>query len=519
MPEDSTDPAPSQDQDPPESLDEPLVALAAEDAPELQTHDIGDPRPASTSPSRDNQRLRRPLDENPPNAQEISRALPNNADAEKGVLSAMLQSPRENIGDAVEKLKPEAFYVPAHATLFELILKLYDSGQPIDAITLQEALLRENLMDKVGGPAAVLEIMDFIPDASHFDFYVDLVLEKALLRRIISTCTDSIKSAYSHEMEPEQILAQVEVDIMDIGNERNSAVAQGDMLSHVMSAIEAIQETFENRGKVQGIPTGFVDIDKQINGMTPGQMIIIAARPSMGKTSLAMNIAEHVAVEQELPVAIFSLEMTTQDLVQRLLCSRARVNGQNIRSGMPEQQDFPKLMKAADELAKAKMFIDETPSISIMEMRAKARRLKQKEDIQLVIVDYLQLMRSTTRRAQDNRQLEISEISSGLKALAKELEVPVIVLAQVNRNPEERKGGRPRLSDLRESGSLEQDADVVGLLMRPERYADDDDESADLEGEATFIIAKQRSGPIGDVPLIFISDQVRFADRARESEH
>ena len=203
-----------------------------------------------------------------------------------------------------------------------------------------------------------------------------------------------------------------------------------------------------------------------------------------------------------------------------LASSRASfVNGQNIRAGMPEQQDFPKLMKAADELAKAKMFIDETPSISIMEMRAKARRLKQKEDIQLVIIDYLQLMRSTTRRAQDNRQLEISEISSGLKALAKELHVPVIVLAQVNRNPEERKGGRPRLSDLRESGSLEQDADVVGLLMRPERYADEDDDSADLEGEATFIIAKQRSGPIGDVPLVFISDQVRFADRARESEH
>ena len=515
MPEDSNDPPPEPNQDPPNSTKEPLVALTAEDSPELQG--MGGQRP--TGASRDPQRTSRVVADNPPNAQEISRALPNNTDAEKGVLSAMLQSPRDNIGEAVEKLSPDAFYVPAHATLFELVLKLYDSGQPIDAITLQESLMRENLMEKVGGPAAVLEIMDFIPDASHFDFYVELVLEKQLLRRIISTCTDSIKAAYSHEREPEEILSQVEQDILDIAKDRDSGEGQGNMRSHVMSAIETIEDMYENKGKTQGIPTGFSDIDTQINGMTPGQMIIIAARPSMGKTSLAMNIAEHVAVDQQLPVAVFSLEMTTQDLVQRLLCSRAKVNGQKIRSGMPDKQDFPRLMNAADELAKAKMFIDETPSISIMEMRAKARRLKQKEDIQLVIIDYLQLMRSTTRRAQDNRQLEISEISSGLKALAKELHVPVIVLAQVNRNPEDRKGGRPRLSDLRESGSLEQDADVVGLLMRPERYADEDEDPDEHKGEATFIIAKQRSGPIGDVPLVFLSDQVRFVDAAKEHEH
>ena len=515
MPDDSSNPLQQHSEDSTTSIEEPLVELAAEDIPELQVQSTSNQHSSSSS-THDH----RPRGTNAPtpNAKEIARALPNNTDAEKGVLSAMLQSPKENIGDAVEKLSPEAFYVPAHATLFELTLKLYDSGQPIDAITLQEALLREDLMDKVGGPAAVLEIMDFIPDASHFDFYVELVREKHLLRRIIATCTDSITAAYTHEREPEELLSKVEQDILDIGNDRNSSEVQENMRTHVMSAIEAIEEMYANRGKVQGIPTGFIDIDTQINGMMPGQMIIIAARPSMGKTSLAMNIAENVALKEQLPVAIFSLEMTTQDLVQRLLCSRAGVNGQNIRAGMPTQQDFPKLMKAADELAKAKMFIDETPSISIMELRAKARRLKQKEDIKLVIIDYLQLMRSTTRRAQDNRQLEISEISSGIKALAKELNVPVIVLAQVNRNPEERKGGRPRLSDLRESGSLEQDADVVGLLMRPERYAEEDDDPEEHKGEATFIIAKQRNGPIGDVPLVFISDQVRFADAAREQE-
>ena len=510
------DPAPDHPQHPPKPIEEPLVALAAEDAPELQAQVISSQRSASTGPPE--QRNRAPVGA-APNAKEISRALPHNSDAEKGVLSAMLQSQHDNIGDAVEKLCPEAFYVPAHATLFELILKLFDSGQPIDAITLQEALMREDLMDKVGGPAAVLEIMDFIPDASHFDFYVDLVLEKYLLRRIISTCTDSITAAYTHELEPEEILSHVEQDILDIGNDKNAAAGQENMRTHVLSAIETIEEMYANRGKVQGIPTGFVDVDKQMNGMMPGQMIIIAARPSMGKTSLAMNIAEHVALHVQLPVAIFSLEMTTQDLVQRLLCSRAGVNGQDIRAGLPKEKDFPKLMQASSELANAKMFIDDTPSISILELRAKARRLKQKEHIELIIIDYLQLMRSTTRRAQDNRQLEISEISSGIKALAKELKVPVIVLAQVNRNPEERKGGRPRLSDLRESGSLEQDADVVGLLMRPERYAEEDDDPDEHKGEATFIIAKQRNGPIGDIPLVFISDQVRFVDAAKEREH
>jgi replicative DNA helicase len=452
-------------------------------------------------------------------SKDISRALPNNTDAEKGVLSAMLQSPDEIATEAVQVLDPNAFYVPSHKLLYELIIKLSDEGKPIDAITLQESLIRENLMDKVGGPSAVLDLIDFVPDASHFEYYVDIVKEKHLLREIISTCTTCINSAYTHEGDASQILDIVEQNILDIGDKDQEKAESLTMKDHVLSAIENIESMYENKGQIQGLATGFRDVDNLLNGLQPGQMIVIAARPSMGKTSLAMNIAEHVCVDQEKAVAVFSLEMTTQDLVQRLLCSRARVNSQKIRSGIPDSSDFPKLMKAAGELSKSKMLIDETPSISIIEMRAKARRMKQRDDIQLLVVDYLQLMQSTTRRAKDNRQIEISEISSGLKALAKELHIPVIVLAQVNRNPEERKGGRPRISDLRESGSIEQDADVVGLLMRPERYADDDDEKDDLEGEATFIVAKQRNGPIGDVPLTFIDSQIRFADRAREQEH
>ena len=452
-------------------------------------------------------------------SKDISRALPNNTDAEKGVLSAMLQSPDEIATEAIQILDPNSFYVPSHKVLYELIIKLSDEGKPIDAITLQESLMRENLLDKVGGPSAVLDLIDFVPDASHFEYYVDIVKEKHLLREIISTCTTCINSAYTHEGDASQILDLVEQNILDIGDKDQENTESLTMKDHVLSAIENIESMYENKGQIQGLATGFRDVDNLLNGLQPGQMIVIAARPSMGKTSLAMNIAEHVCVDQEKAVAVFSLEMTTQDLVQRLLCSRARVNSQKIRSGIPDSSDFPKLMKAAGELSKSKMLIDETPSISIIEMRAKARRMKQRDDIQLLVVDYLQLMQSTTRRAKDNRQIEISEISSGLKALAKELHIPVIVLAQVNRNPEERKGGRPRISDLRESGSIEQDADVVGLLMRPERYADDDDEKDDLEGEATFIVAKQRNGPIGDVHLTFIDSQIRFADRAREQEH
>lgn len=498
--------------------EEPLVALTPETAPDLQATISTAERNlpvAQGGPARS----KRPTGGAAPSAEEISRALPSSVDAEKGVLSAMLQSPDELVGEAVESLSPEAFYVPAHRTLYELLLKLGDAGQPIDAITLQEALMREKLMEKVGGPAAVHEIIDFVPDSSHFTYYVELVKEKHVLRDIISTCSDCIQSAYEHEGEAQEILDRVEQTILDIGDRNDREEGGGSMRDHVMKAVEAIEDMYENKGKVQGIPTGFRDIDAAINGMREGQMLVIAARPGMGKTSFAMNIAEHVAVDQGIPVAIFSLEMTTNELVQRLLCSRARVDSKKIRAGMPEKRDFPKLMQAAGELGNAKMVIDETPGISIMELRAKARRMKQKDDIQLVIIDYLQLMKSTSRRAQDNRQIEIAEISAGLKGLAKELKVPVIVLAQVNRNPEDRKGGRPRVSDLRESGAIEQDADLVGMLMRPELYADEDDEREEKEGEATFIIAKQRSGPICDVPLTFIGSQVRFADRAHEDEH
>jgi replicative DNA helicase len=245
---------------------------------------------------------------------------------------------------------------------------------------------------------------------------------------------------------------------------------------------------------------------------------VIAARPSMGKTALAMNIAEHVAINEKLSVGVFSLEMSSQQLVQRLLCSRARVNLQKVRDGFLGERDFPSLTAAASKLAEAKIFIDDSASLSILELRAKARRLKAQQDVRLIIVDYLQLLRSTSRRAQDNRQLEISEISAGLKGLAKELKIPIIVVAQLNRQPEQRSGGKPRLSDLRESGSIEQDADLVGLLVRPEIYEEDEEARAEKAGEAELIIAKQRNGPVGEIPLTFLKEFTRFETRARNVE-
>jgi len=462
---------------------------------------------------------------------EHALVLPQSVDAEKGVLGAILQSPEDLIGTAVIKIQPTAFYVPAHRLIFELLIQLDQEGQPCDPISLQEALIKRKLLDKVGGSEAVRELYTGVSDSVHFEFWAGIVNEKFLLREIITTCTNCIQEAYDNEETPDNLLDAVEQHILDIGDGMREDKRELTMREHVMKAVETIEDAYANKGVVQGLTTGLKDLDRMTNGMHSGEMIIIAARPSMGKTSLAMNIAEHVACDIDngndeegnpLPrgksVAVFSLEMTTQDLVGRLLVSRAKADAQKIRSGMPDKRDFPKLIQAADELQRAKMFIDETAGISILELRAKARRLKQKEDIQLIVVDYLQLMKSNSKRGQDNRQLEIAEISAGLKALAKELSIPILVLAQLNRNPEGRDKGRPRVSDLREAGSIEQDADVVALLMRPERYADEEEDREEVEGEATLIIAKQRNGPTGDVPLTFIGNQMRFADRAFEHE-
>ncbi len=451
-------------------------------------------------------------------SQDVGRTLPHSVEAEQGVLGSMLISPRDIIAECVEKINEEYFYIPAHQIIYAALVDLWTAGQGIDLITFTQVLRDRNTLDAVGGAAAITNLFTFVPTAANVTYYLEIVRDKYILRQIISACTESVRRSFEEQDEVANLLDEVEKKIFAVGEDRFKG-QMPSMREQVMEAIESIEALYANRGSITGVSTGFKMLDEMTSGLHPAEMIVIAARPSMGKTAFAMNIAEHVAIESRKAVAVFSLEMSSQQLVQRLLCSRARVNSKKVRDGFLAERDFTSLTSAASKLAEAQMFIDDTAGLNILELRAKARRLKSQHDIQLVVVDYLQLLRSTSRRGQDNRQIEISEISAGLKSLAKELRIPVIVLAQLNRNPENRTGdskGRPRLSDLRESGSIEQDADFVGLLVREEYYADSDEERQESEGKADLIIAKQRNGPTGDVPLTFIKEYTRFEDRARD---
>ncbi len=425
----------------------------------------------------------------------------------------MLLSPTDVIGDCVERINEQYFYQPAHATIYTILVECWTAQRPADVITLTQTLRDRNQLDAVGGPAFVTHLFTFTPTAANAGYYLEIVREKYVLRQIIGACTECAARAYDEQGEVNTLLDEVEQRILAISENRFKDQVPL-MKDQVMEAIETIEKLYNRKGAITGLSSGFDNLDKMTNGLHPGEMVVIAARPSMGKTAFAMNIAEHVAIKGKHPVAVFSLEMSSQQLVQRLLCSNARVNLGNINKGFLSDRDFPNLTTAASRLAESQIYIDDTAGLSILELRAKARRFKQKYDIKLIVIDYLQLLRSTSRRAQDNRQLEIAEISNGIKALAKELKIPIIVLAQLNRNPEARKNGRPLLSDLRESGSIEQDADLVGLLVRSEYYAEDDEQREETRGEAELIIAKQRNGPVGDVKLTFLKEFTRFEDRA-----
>ncbi len=451
---------------------------------------------------------------------EIHRMLPQSPEAELGVLSSYMLAPREVGGICAEKrLSPDHFHVPAHAVLFEVLEGMWNDNKPIDFITVTQILRDRLLLDQVGGPSFVTHLFTYLPTAANVSYYLDAVVDKHTLRRIIRVCTEFAARSYEEQGAVQTLLDEVEGKVYEIAKgqfQENTFVLKDT----VLEAIGAVQTLFERRGGISGLSTGFKKLDQMTDGLHGAEMFVIAARPSMGKTAFAMNMAEHIAVELNKPVAVFSLEMSAMQLVQRLLCSMARIDQSRLRNGFLADRDFPALTSAGARLAQSKLFIDDSAGLSILELRAKARRLKSQHDIAAIFIDYLQLLKSTSRRAQDNRQIEIAEISSGLKALAKELNIPVVVLAQLNRNPESRTGeskGRPRLSDLRESGSIEQDADCVGLLVREEYYADSDEAKQEIAGKATLIIAKQRNGPVGDVSLTFRKEFTRFEDRA-ESE-
>jgi len=449
----------------------------------------------------------------------VDRLPPHAVEAEQGVLGCALLSPMDCVGICVETLKngPEMFYDLRHRVIYEALLEMYERKAAIDLITLHQALKDRQQLDGVGGLPYLASLPDAVPSAANLEYYLDIVREKYVLRRMIGTCTEVVSRAYEHQGEVDTLLDEVERDILRISGDRVLGTAP-TMKELVHRAIHHIEAYHQRQGQLGGLATGFQDLDKMTDGLHAGEMVVIAARPSMGKTSLAMNIVENVAVNLKLPVGVFSLEMTAESLVMRMMSSLARVNSRNIRDGFLSERDFAKLTTAAGQLAKAPMFVDDASGLSILQLRAKARRLHQQHGIKLFVIDYLQLLHSTARRA-ENRQQEIADISNGIKALAKELKVPVLVLSQLNRELEKDKNRKPRMSDLRESGAIEQDADLVGLLYKPSSGADDD-EGPGPDQEAVpvnLLIAKQRNGPTGDVQLTFLKSCTRFESAAKIS--
>jgi replicative DNA helicase len=474
---------------------------------------------AGTGP--DFKKSRRPKTLSQRGAATLDRLPPNSPEAEMGVLGCVLLSPNECLGECVEKLKDdgkEAFYDLRHQTIYETLADMFNARAPIDLITVQQNLKDRQLLEQIGGIAYLSQLQDSVPSAANLAYYLEIVREKYLLRKMIQTCSGVVGRIYDYEGEVDTLLDEVEKEVLKVNESRVQGHVQGvkELVNH---AIGTIEHFFNRKGELSGIASGFPDLDKMTDGFHGGEMIVIAARPSMGKTSLAMNIAEHVALELKLPVGVFSLEMSAESLVLRMMCSIARVNLRSIRDGFMSESDFPKLTTAAGRLSGSKLFIDATAGLSILQLRARARRLHQQHGIKLFVVDYLQLLHSTARRSQENRQQEIAEISGGIKALAKELNVPVIVLAQLNRDIEKEKNRKPRMSDLRESGSIEQDADLVGLLYKPNAGDDEDGAAADeSDGVAVnLVIAKQRNGPTGDVGLTFLKTYTRFESAAKFS--
>lgn len=424
------------------------------------------------------------------------------------VLGGMFIDP-EAIAKAIEIVDDSMFYREGHRRLFRAIARLWEHGEVIDAVTLSEHLKTAGDFDAVGGTAYLAQLLDAVPTAANVEYHARIVREKAVLRRLIEAATSIIQTTYDARTEVEEILDEAEQKIFQIAQsqERRGFVWIKELL---WPAMEQIEHLSQNSSAVTGVPSGFNDLDEKTAGFQKGDLVIVAARPSMGKTAFTLNLAQHAAIGARHAVAFFSLEMSKESLVQRMLTSEARVDASRVRTGRLRDDDYPRLAQAAGLLNTAPIYVDDTPAISILEMRAKARRLKaDRPDLALVVVDYLQLMRAGGRN--ENRQQEVSEISRGLKALAKELNVPVIALSQLSRAVESRPEKRPMMSDLRESGALEQDADVIMFLYRPEYYHGPTDKDGNsLEGRAELIIGKQRNGATGTIQLVFHKEYTRF---------
>src|SRR5687767_9822865 len=437
------------------------------------------------------------------------RTLPHNLEAERSVLGAILVH-NDAFNLAAQVIDAADFYRDAHRRIFDKMVALSERGQAIDFVTLKEELARGGDLDEVGGPAYVASLADGVPRATNVEYYARIVKEKATLRNLIYAANKILSNAYEADQESDLILDEAESAIFSVADDRLKAgfVPMRDLVKESFPKIELL---FEQKRLITGVPTGFVDLDEMTRGFQGGDLVIIAARPSMGKTSLVLNIAQYVSLQQDQgAVGVFSLEMSKESLFLRLLTSEAQIDSHRLMSGAIGQRDYGRISHALETLSAMRLHIDDTAGIGVMEMRAKARRLQAEHGLSMLVVDYIQLM--TGRGRFENRTLELASISRSLKGLAKELSVPIVVLSQLSRAPESRSDHRPQLSDLRESGALEQDADVVILIYRDDAY-NKDPNSPDA-GTAELILAKQRNGPTGVVRLAFLREQTRFANLA-----
>lgn len=441
----------------------------------------------------------------------LERVPPQNTEAEMAVLGSMLLE-EQALHEAIELIDENIFYKDAHRKIFICIVNLFNQNKPVDLITLTDELKKINALDEIGGVSYLTVLVNAVPTAANVRNYARIVREKSLLRLLINKATQIITESYDVNTNVDELLDTAERIIFEITDKRveGSFLAIKDLIN---DAVERIDKLYQNKSQVTGLASGFIDFDRKTAGFQFADLIIIAGRPSMGKSAFALCVANHLGVTEKIPLAFFSLEMSKEQLVQRLLCLHARVDAHSVRTGFLSISDWPKITAAAGKLSESAIFIDDTPAISVLELRAKARRLKSQHNIQLIVVDYLQLMRGAGR-SQESRQQEISEISRSLKALARELNVAVIAISQLSRAVESRQGNKPQLSDLRESGAIEQDADVVTFLFREEYY----NPTETNKGQADVIIAKQRHGPVGTVRLTFLKEYTRFEDPARAFE-
>ena len=438
------------------------------------------------------------------------RTLPHNLEAERSVLGAILVH-NDAFNEAVQVIDAQDFYRDAHRRIFDGMVALNERHQAIDFVTLKEELSRGGDLDEVGGPAYVASLADGVPRATNVEYYARIVKEKSTLRNLIYAANKILTNAYEADQESDLILDEAEGAIFSVADDRLKAgfVPMRDLVKESFPKIELL---FEQQRLITGVPTGFVDLDSMTRGFQPGDLVIIAARPSMGKTSLALNIARHVALQPEHTVGVFSLEMSKESLFLRLLTSEAQIDSHRLMSGAIGQKDYSRISHALETLSAMRLHIDDTASLGVLEMRAKARRLQsEQKGLSLLVIDYIQLMSGRGRF--ENRTLELASISRSMKGLAKELNVPVVILSQLSRAPEARADHRPQLSDLRESGALEQDADVVLLLYREDAYNRDPNHPD--AGTAEVIVGKQRNGPTGVVRLAFLREQTRFANLAQ----